>query len=69
MKQMPMEDDIYGKAAIREDGRAISPAYLFEVKKPEESKGDRDYYKLLQTVSVNETWRPLSEGGCSLVRS
>ncbi|MBP0496184.1 ABC transporter substrate-binding protein [Pararoseomonas indoligenes] len=69
MKQMPMEDDIYGQAAIREDGRAVSPAYLFEVKKPEESKGDWDYYKLLQTVPAEQAWRPLSEGGCSLVRS
>jgi branched-chain amino acid transport system substrate-binding protein len=69
MKQMPMEDDIYGRSAIREDGRAVSPAYLFEVKKPEESKGEWDYYKLLQTVPADQAWRPLSEGGCSLVRT
>ena len=68
MKQMPMEDDIYGgQASIRADGRAISPAYLFEVKKPEESKGDWDYYKLLQTVPADQAWRPLNEGGCPLV--
>ncbi|ONG54817.1 ABC transporter permease [Pseudoroseomonas deserti] len=67
MKQLPMEDDIYGRAAIRADGRAISDAHLFEVKAPEESRGDWDYYKLLQTVPAEQAWRPLAEGGCSLV--
>jgi len=69
MKAMPMEDDIYGRATIREDGRAITPAYLFEVKRPEESRGEWDYYKLLQEVPAEQAWRPASEGGCALVRT
>ena len=45
------------------------PAYLFEVKAPNESRGAWDYYKLLQTTPAEEAFRPLAEGGCSLVRS
>jgi branched-chain amino acid transport system substrate-binding protein len=41
--------------------------YLFEVKKPEESKGEWDYYKLLQTVPADQAFRPLDKGGCPLV--
>ena len=38
MKEMPIDDPLFGKGTIRADGRNIHPAYLFEVKKPEESK-------------------------------
>jgi branched-chain amino acid transport system substrate-binding protein len=69
MKAMPTEDDAFGRGTIREDGRKLHPAYLFEVKRPEESRGPHDYYKLLQTVSPEEAFRPLAEGGCPLVRS
>jgi branched-chain amino acid transport system substrate-binding protein len=69
MKAMPTEDDAFGRGTIREDGRKMHPAYLFEVKRPEESRYQHDYYKLLQTVSAEEAFRPLAEGGCPLVRS
>jgi branched-chain amino acid transport system substrate-binding protein len=69
MKAMPTEDDAFGRGTIREDGRKMHPAYLYEVKRPEESRHQHDYYKLLQTVSAEEAFRPLSEGGCPLVRS
>jgi branched-chain amino acid transport system substrate-binding protein len=69
MKAMPTDDDCFGAGSIRPDGRKIHPAYLFEVKKPEESKGPWDYYKTLQTTAADEAFRPLSEGGCALVRS
>ncbi|MBL6458030.1 ABC transporter substrate-binding protein [Belnapia sp. T6] len=69
MKAMPTDDDCFGAGRIREDGRKLHPAYLFEVKTPAESKGAWDYYKLLQTTPADEAWRPLNEGGCSLVRS
>jgi branched-chain amino acid transport system substrate-binding protein len=54
---------------IRADGRKIHPAYLFEVKKPAESKSTGDVYKLVSTLSAAEAFRPLEEGGCALVRS
>src|SRR5918998_4084570 len=69
MKAMPTDDDCFGQGRIREDGRKLHPAYLFEVKTPQESKGPWDYYKLLQTTPADEAFRPVSEGGCSLVRS
>jgi branched-chain amino acid transport system substrate-binding protein len=69
MKAIPCDDDCFGPGSIRPDGRKLHPAYLFEVKKPEESKGAFDYYKLLQTTERDEAFRPLNDGGCSLVRS
>jgi len=68
MKAMPASDDAFGEGTIREDGRKLHPAYLFEVKAPSESRGPWDYYKLLQTVPADQAFRPLSEGGCPLVR-
>ncbi|GGG38963.1 ABC transporter permease [Caldovatus sediminis] len=69
MKAMPTDDDCFGPGRIREDGRKLHPAYLFEVKRPEESRGPFDLYKLLQTTPAEEAFRPLGEGGCPLVRS
>ena len=69
MKAMPADDDCFGPGSIRADGRKLHPAYLFEVKKPEESRGAFDYYKLLQTTPGDEAFRPLAEGGCALVRA
>jgi len=69
MKAMPTDDDAFGTGTIRADGRKIHPSYLFEVKRPEESKGPFDYYKLLQTTPAGEAFRPITEGGCSLIRS
>jgi branched-chain amino acid transport system substrate-binding protein len=69
MKAMPVEDDCFGKSKIREDGRNLVPSYLFEVKKPSESKGPWDYYKLVATTPGNEAFRPLAEGHCSFVKA
>jgi len=69
MKAMPTDDDAFGPGRIREDGRKVHPAYLFEVKRPEESHGLFDYYKLLQTTPSEEAFRPLAEGNCPLVRT
>jgi len=69
MKAMPIDDDAFGKGMVRADGRTITPAYLFRVKKPAESRGPWDYYTLVQTLSPDEVWRPLSEGHCSLVKA
>ncbi|MCA3339530.1 MAG: ABC transporter substrate-binding protein [Roseomonas sp.] len=69
MKAQPSEDDLYGRAVIRPDGRRLIPSYLFEVKTPAESRRPWDYYKLLQTTPAEEAFRPIGEGGCALVRS
>jgi len=69
MKAMPCDDDAYGKATIREDGRYMCASYLFQVKSPSESKYPWDYYKLLESLPADKIWRPLSEGGCPLVKA
>lgn len=69
MKAMPTDDVCFGKGSVRIDGRCIHPSYLFEVKKPAESKGAWDYYKLLATTPADQAFRPLSEGNCPLVKA
>src|SRR5215813_10992753 len=67
MKRLPTDDPLFGRGTIRADGRKLHPAYLFEVKKPEESKYPGDFYKLRATIPANEAFRPLNEGNCPLV--
>ena len=69
MKKMSTDDDCFGPGAIRADGRKLHPAFLWEVKKPAESKGPWDYYKLLATTSADQAFRPIDKGGCPLVKS
>ena len=68
MKDMPTDDPLFGKGTIRADGRKIHPAYLVEVKKPEESKGPWDYYRIRATIPADRAFRPLADGGCPLIR-
>ena len=68
MKEMPTDDPLFGKGTVRADGRKIHPAYLFEVKKPAESKGPWDYYKIRATIPADQAFRPLKDGECPLVK-
>ena len=68
MKSMTAEDDAFGKTVIREDGMALTPSYLFEVKKPSESKHPWDYYKMIVETPSDAAWKPLAVGGCPLVK-
>ena len=67
MKAMPTDDPLFGKGQIREDGRKLHPMYLLQVKSPDESKGDWDYYKVISTIPAEQAFRPMSEGNCPLV--
>jgi branched-chain amino acid transport system substrate-binding protein len=67
MKELPTDDLLFGKGVLRADGRKIHDAYLFEVKKPAESKYPGDFYKTRATIPAAEAFRPLNEGGCPLV--
>jgi branched-chain amino acid transport system substrate-binding protein len=67
MKELPTDDPLFGKGTIRADGRKVHDMYLFEVKKPSESKGAWDYYKLRATIPAAEAFRPMKDGGCPLV--
>jgi branched-chain amino acid transport system substrate-binding protein len=68
MKELPTQDATFGQGRVREDGRHLHPMYLWEVKKPDESTQAWDYYKLVKTLPVDVAWRPLDQGGCSLVK-
>lgn len=68
MKELPTDDVTFGKGRVREDGRQMHPMYLWEVKKPEESKGPWDYLKLVKTIPAEEAWRPLDQGNCPMVK-
>jgi branched-chain amino acid transport system substrate-binding protein len=68
MKEMPTDDRLFGKGTIRADGRKIHDLYLFEAKKPAESKYPGDLYKTRATIPAAEAFRPLKEGGCPLVQ-
>ena len=69
MRKMPINDFFAKNGKIRIDGRMVHDMYLFEVKKPEESKGEWDLYKLIATVPGDEAFRPLDKGGCPLVKT
>lgn len=68
MKEIPIDDPLFGKGEIRADGRAIHDMYLFRVKSPENSTGEWDLYETVATIPAAEAFRPLSEGGCPLVQ-
>jgi branched-chain amino acid transport system substrate-binding protein len=68
MKEMPTDDPLFGKGMVRADGRKIHPVYLVEVKKPAESKGPYDYYKVRATIPANEAFRPMEQGDCPMVK-
>ena len=67
MKELPIDDALFGKGSVRPDGRAIHDMYLYQVKKPSESKSEWDIYKVLATIPANEAFRPMDQGGCPLV--
>jgi len=68
MKEMPTDDPLFGKGSIRVNGRKMHSMYLYEVKKPSESKGPWDYYKQIAVLSGEEAFQPLADTGCSLVK-
>jgi len=68
MKELPTDDPLFGKGSIQPNGRVIHPAYLFEVKKPSESKGPWDYYKLMATIPADEAFTPLDKSTCPLLK-
>jgi branched-chain amino acid transport system substrate-binding protein len=68
MKEMPTEDPLFGKGSVRADGRKMHDMYLFEVKKPGESKGPWDYYKQVSVLPAEQAFRPIAESECPLVK-
>ena len=68
MRATPISDFMTKIGKLREDGRVMRDMYLFEVKKPSESKGEWDLLKLLQTVPGDQAFRPIDKGDCPLVK-
>ena len=68
MKETPINDMFAKPGRIREDGRMVHDMYLFEVKKPSESKGRWDDYKLIATIPGNEAFQSLELSRCPLVK-
>lgn len=68
MKELPTDDPLFGKGSVRADGRKMHDMYLFEVKKPAESKGAWDYYKQVAVLPAEQAFKPLAESDCPLVK-
>lgn len=68
MKSTPINDFFVKNGRIREDGRLIRDMYLFEVKKPSESKYPWDYYKLKATIPGEQAFMPIAKSSCSFVK-
>jgi branched-chain amino acid transport system substrate-binding protein len=68
MRETPVRDAFTDNGTLREDGRMVHSMFLFEVKKPEESKGAWDYYKLMAEVPGEQAFRPLKDGGCPYLK-
>jgi branched-chain amino acid transport system substrate-binding protein len=68
MKKFKGRDKLFGDVTIRQDGRVIHPMFLFEVKKPDESRYPYDYYKLISTIPAEQAFRPIAVGGCPMIK-
>jgi len=68
MRELPIEDFFAKNGKLREDGRMVHDMYLAQVKSPDESKYDWDYYKILATIPADEAFRPLAESECPTVK-
>jgi branched-chain amino acid transport system substrate-binding protein len=68
MREMPINDFFAKNGRIREDGRMVHDMYVYEVKKPSESKGEWDYYKLREVIPGDQAFRPLQDSACPLVK-
>lgn len=67
MKELPTDDPLFGQGEVRADGRKTHDSYLFRVKTPDQSEGPWDLYETVDTIPAAEAFRPLDQGGCSLV--
>ncbi len=69
MKALPVNDFYNHNVEVRQDGRVMHTMYLWQVKSPEEAKFPHDFCKKVATIAPADAWRPLSEGGCPLVKA
>ena len=68
MRETPINDFMTHDGKLRIDGRVLRDMYLVEVKKPAESNGPWDYYKILETIPAAKLFQPLGDSDCPLVK-
>ena len=68
LKELPVDDAFTSHGHVQANGRMVSDLYLFEVKKPSESKRDWDYYNLLATVPGDTAYPTAANSGCPLTK-
>lgn len=68
MREVPIEDEVVRNAKLREDGRMVHDFYVFQVKKPAESKGEWDLYDLVATIPGDQAFRPLAQSACPAIK-
>ncbi len=68
LHEMPVEDVFAKKGKVLPNGRMVYDMYLFQVKKPEESKGEWDMYKQLAKVPGDEAFLSVAESGCQVTQ-
>jgi branched-chain amino acid transport system substrate-binding protein len=67
LKEAPIDDDLFGPVVVRPDGRAIHNMYILKVKAPAASQAKWDLLEQVGVLTGPEAFRPLNEGGCSMV--
>lgn len=69
MKAIPADDQLFGPGKVREDGKYVHTEYVWQSKSAAESNGPWDFFKKAATIPADEAFKPMSEGGCPLVKS
>src|SRR5580698_6614606 len=67
LKELPV-DDMFAQGKALANGRMVHDMYLFEVKKPSESKKPWDYYKQLAVVPGDQAFFSAKDSGCPLTK-
>ncbi|MGP2491173.1 ABC transporter substrate-binding protein [Mesorhizobium sp. PUT5] len=68
LHEMPVNDAFTANGKVQADGSMVHDMYLYQVKKPEESKRDWDYYTYLATIPGDQAYIKAAESGCPLVK-
>ena len=68
MRKLPVNDFFAKNGKLREDGRFIHDMYVYEVKKPSESKYAWDYEKLRAVIPGDEAFRSVADSKCPLLK-
>ncbi|WP_251862746.1 ABC transporter substrate-binding protein [Achromobacter sp. Marseille-Q4962] len=68
LRANPVNDFFVQGGKLRADGLLVHDMYLMQVKKPSESKGPWDYYKLVSRVPGDQIYTSPSESACPLMK-